>query len=66
MKRRLTNKKATQSSIDVSIEEDDDTNHVAEANSTIKKRQLTNKKATQSSSRKKRFETIYFELLLSV
>ena len=42
MKRRLTNKKATQSSIDVSIEEDDDTNIVAEANSTIKKRQLTN------------------------
>ena len=29
MKRRLTNKKATQSSIDVSIEEDDDTNNVA-------------------------------------
>lgn len=33
----------------VSIEEDDDTNNVAEANSTIKKRQLTNKKATHSS-----------------
>ena len=48
-KRQLTNKKATQSSIEVSIEEDDDANNVAEANSTIKKRQLTNKKATQSS-----------------
>ena len=48
-KRQLTNKKATQSSIEVSIEEDDDANNVAEANSTIKKRQLTNKKVTQSS-----------------